>query len=75
MRSPGLDVELAHGAVLEDFAVADRNDLAFDGLLFGGVGDDDPALGLLFFLDALDDHAVLQRSNTHGELLAPGCES
>ena len=45
-----LDVELADRAVLEDLAVADGDDLALDGLLFGGVGDDDPALGLLSLL-------------------------
>src|SRR5205814_7864105 len=64
-RVAGFHVELANLAVLENLAVADGDDFAFDRLLFGGVGDDDPALALLFFLDPLDDDAVLQRSNGH----------
>ena len=75
MGRPALTSSLRTVPSLENFAVADGDDFPLDGLLFGGVGDDDPALGLLFFFDALDDHAVLQRSNTHGELLAPGYES
>src|SRR5262245_8908004 len=68
-RVTGFHVELSDLAVLEHFAVADGDDLPLDRLLFGGVGDDDSALALLFFLDPLDDHAVLQRSNRHGESL------
>src|SRR5690606_10142223 len=41
-----LDLELADAAVLEDLAVAHGDDLALDGLLLRGVGDDDPTLGL-----------------------------
>ena len=48
-----LDVERADLAVLEDLAVADGDDLALDRLLLGGVGDDDAALGLLFFFTRL----------------------
>src|SRR5947209_6400523 len=61
----GLHVELADFSILENLAVADGNDLALDGLLFGTVGDDDAALALLFFLDPRGDHAVLQQSNRH----------
>src|SRR5579863_3499501 len=62
-----LHVELSNAAVLEDLAVADGDDLALDRLLFGGVGDDDPALGLLLLLHALDDDAVMKRSDArHG---------
>src|SRR3954465_10795988 len=61
-----LDVERTDLAVFEDLAVADGDDLAFDRLLLGGVGDDDAALRLLLFLHALHDHAVLQRSDLHG---------
>jgi hypothetical protein len=39
-------------------AGADGDDLAFLRLFLRGVGDDDPALGLLFFLDAPDEDAV-----------------
>src|SRR5438067_2488657 len=61
-----LDVEGADLAVFEDLAVADCQDLAFDRLFLGGIGNDDSALRLLFLLHALDDHAILQRSNLHG---------
>src|SRR5690606_26080138 len=45
---------------------------ALDGLLLRGVGDDDPALGLLFFLHALDEHAVVQRTDRHVTSLLRG---
>src|SRR5467141_2022973 len=61
-----LDVQGADLAVLEDLAVSDGDDFALDGLFLGGVGDDDAALGLLFLLHALHDHAILQRPNLHG---------
>ena len=51
---------------------ADGQDLALHRLLLGGVGDDDPALGLLLFLDALDDDAIVQRPELHGALPWPG---
>src|SRR5438067_8967664 len=56
----GLDVERPHLAVLEDLAVAHGDHFPFDRLFFGRVGDDDSALGLLLFLHALHDHAILQ---------------
>ena len=43
-----------------------REHLAFHRLFLGGVGDDDAALRLLLFIDATDQHAVLQRSKFHG---------
>src|SRR5688500_8944085 len=60
----GLDLGLLELAV-DELAVADRNDLALDRLFLGGVRDDDPALGLFFFFDALDEDAVLQRTDGH----------
>src|SRR3954469_7444731 len=68
-----LDVQGSHLSVLEDLPVADGDDLAFDRLLLGGVGDDDAALGLLLLLHALDDHAILQRPNLHEVFLPVGC--
>src|SRR5438477_9474041 len=61
-----LDVELSHRAIFENLAVAYGDDLALDGLLLRGIGDDDPALGHGLFFDATDDNAVLQRPNAHG---------
>src|SRR5215468_4002279 len=55
--------------LLRDLAVAHGNDLALDRLLFGGVGNDDAALGALLFLHALDQDAVLQWPNLHREFL------
>src|SRR5438477_6393633 len=60
---PLLDVGLADGPVLEDFAIAHRNDHRLDGLLLRGVGDEETPLGLLFFLYATNDHPVLERSD------------
>src|SRR3954449_12923737 len=45
---------------------ANRQDLALHRLFLGGVGDDQPALGLRLFLDTLDDDAVVQRPELHG---------
>src|SRR5437762_5199813 len=67
-----LDVQGAHFAVLEDLAGSDGDDFAFDGLFLGGVGDDDAALGLLFLLHALHDHAILQRPDFHAFFLQVG---
>jgi hypothetical protein len=60
-----LHVERTDGAVVEHLAVADGDDLALDGLLFGAVRDDDPALGLLFLFHALEENAVLKGTNGH----------
>src|SRR5713226_5265412 len=53
-----LDVQGDLGAVLQELAVPDGQDLALLGLLLGGVGNDDPALGRFLLLDAADDHAI-----------------
>src|SRR4051795_1402708 len=39
---------------------ADGQDLALHRLFLGGIGDDDPALGLVLVLDALDGDAIVQ---------------
>src|SRR5690349_13784784 len=62
---PLLHVERQRLAVLERLARPDGHDDALEGLLLGGVRDDDPALGLLLFLSAPDDEAIGQRSNFH----------
>src|SRR3954466_3994411 len=46
-------------------AGADGNDLAFAGLLLGGVGNDDAAGALVFGVDALDHDAVVKRTKLH----------
>src|SRR6266851_669494 len=60
-----LDVQGDLGAVLQDPAVAHRQDLALLGLLLGGVGNDDPSLGRLLLLDAANDQAVVKRTYFH----------
>src|SRR4030095_11129109 len=47
-------------------ARAHRNDLALRGLFLSGVGNDDGAGGLLLGIDALDDDAVVKRTEFHG---------
>src|SRR5690606_18915123 len=60
-----LHLERRDLAVLADAAVADGLDHTLNRLLFGRVGNDDAALGLLFFFQALDEHAIVQRTNLH----------
>src|SRR5262249_32204201 len=55
-------------AILEDLAVADGDDAALDRLLLGRVGDDDPALGGVLALEALDDDPILQLPDFHGSV-------
>ena len=54
-----LDVHGDLGAVLEDLAVSDGDDLALLGLLLGGVRDDDPALHRLLLFDPSDDQPIM----------------
>src|SRR6185503_14522737 len=49
-----LDVERGDFALLVHLAAADGDDAALHGLLLGGVGNDDPALGLGLLVEALD---------------------
>ena len=56
----GLDVERLNLAALVAGAGADGDDLALLRLFLGGVGNDDAALGPLLGLDAADDDAVVQ---------------
>src|SRR5919202_1279927 len=62
----GLDVERHELALLVAHAGADGEDLALHRLLLGGVGDDDPAPGLLLLLDPLDEDAIVERPELHG---------
>src|SRR5499425_1194139 len=57
-------------AGLVSAARANRDDLALGGLFLRGIGDDDPASGLLFGINALDDDAVVKRTKLHGVLLS-----
>ena len=61
----GLDVERLAVAIVLGLAVAGGDDFALLRLFLGGVGDDDPADLLFAFLDALDNDAVVQRSDVH----------
>src|SRR5437588_5857816 len=62
-----LDVELDPLAgLLVVAALADRLDQALLGLLLGGVGEDDPALGDLLTLERLDHDLVGQGANVDG---------
>src|SRR5579871_2928987 len=60
-----LDGQRAHRPLVIRLSVTDGDNLCLGRLLLGGVGDDDPPLGLLFLGDATDQHAILQRTNFH----------
>src|SRR5687767_6060647 len=64
-----LDVERSDGAVLAARAGADGDDLAFLGLLLGGVGDDDSAGRLFLGLQAADQYPVMERTKIHARHL------
>src|ERR1700722_1702613 len=66
----GLHIQRDQLAGLVAAARADGDDLALGGLLFGGVGNDDAAGALLLGIDALDDDAVVKRTEFHGVLLS-----
>src|SRR5581483_4725611 len=61
----GLDVQRDALAVVFRLAVAGGDDFALLRLFLRGVGDDDAANFLLTLLDALDNDAVVQRSDVH----------
>src|SRR5690242_4365989 len=65
-----LDVERDELAGLVAAAFADRDDLALGGLFLRGVGNDDAAGGLLLGVEALDDDAVVKRTELHAVLLS-----
>src|ERR1700730_12371626 len=52
-------------AVLVAATRTDRDDLAFGGFLLCGIGNDNPACGLVFGVDALDHDAVVNRTKLH----------
>src|SRR6185503_6193814 len=62
-----LDVDRDKLAVLVLLAGPDGEDFALVGFLGGGIGDDDAGCGLTLFFEALDDHAVVQRTKFHGD--------
>src|SRR5262245_38368332 len=60
-----LDVQRYALAIVLRLAGAGCDDFALLWFFLGGVGDDDPADLLFPFLDALNDDAVVQRSDVH----------
>src|SRR5215216_3222076 len=64
---PGLDVEGLDLPALVARAGPDRDDLALLGLLLGGIGNDDAALGLLFRVNAADDDAIMEWAEFHDD--------
>ena len=53
----------------------DRDHLGLLRLLFGGVGNDDPAGGLFFCFDAAHENSVVQRTKCHNDDLSSESES
>src|SRR5665213_2826206 len=70
-----LDVEGMKNAVLAAGAGPGRDHFAFHRLFLGGVGNDDPALGLLFLIQPADQNAVLQRLEVHWQTSVPLIEA
>src|SRR3954468_1782438 len=68
----GLHAHRRQVALLAAGTRANRQDLALHRLLLGGVRDDQTALGLRLFLDALDNDTVVQRPKLHLTLPWPG---
>src|SRR5690554_1349260 len=66
-----LHIEGRHRSVFADAAIFDRLDHTLDGLLFGGIGDDDPTFRLELFFQTFDEHSIVQRTNLHRYL--PRC--
>src|SRR5690606_2626285 len=64
----GLDVQGDELALIVFLALADGHDLALVGLLGRRVGNDDAPCGPALLFDALDDHAVMQRTDFHADL-------
>ena len=58
IRVAGLHVGRDQFAVLGHLALADRHNLALLRLFLGGIGNDDPTLGLVLFLDTLHQYAI-----------------
>src|SRR5437870_8266857 len=74
----GLDRGRNLGAVLGDLPGADGDHPALLRLFLGGVGDEDAAVLGVLFLEALDEHAVVERPQRRGGRLsarAGGCLS
>ena len=59
MRSPALTSGLDAFARLEQLPAADGLDGGLLGLLFGAIGNDDPALALLAFFQSMDENTVV----------------
>src|SRR3954454_9939325 len=57
-----LEIDRDQLAGLVAAARTDRGDFALRGLFFGGVRNDDAALGLFFGIDPLDHDTVVQRT-------------
>src|SRR5437868_10916660 len=64
----GLDVQRRHLALFGLGASTDGDDFALLRLFLGGIGNDDPARGLLLGLDTADEDSVMKRPETHSHL-------
>src|SRR5215204_2879862 len=61
----GLEIQRGHLAALIASARPDGDHLALLGFLLGRIRDDNPALGLLFRVDAADHNTVVKRTKLH----------
>src|SRR6266542_6354623 len=63
-----LDVQRRELALFGLGARADGDDFALLRLFLRGIGDDDPARGLLLGLDTTDEDTIMKRPETHSHL-------
>src|SRR5437764_8618859 len=66
-----LQIDRYQLAVLVAATRTDSDDLAFGGFLLCGIGNDNPACGLVFGVDAFDHDAVVKRTKLHK--YSPNC--
>jgi hypothetical protein len=64
-RVPRLDLQRYSLAIVVGLAIASSDHLPLLRLFLGAVGDDDSADLLFAFVEALDEDAVVQRSDIH----------
>src|SRR5215470_14144398 len=65
-----LDLHGNYLTIFIKFSFPHPNDPTFLRLFFGGVRDNNTPFGLFFFLNSLDDDAVLKRPDLHAFLLS-----
>ena len=53
------DIQGNNTTTFQDFTLANGNDLALNGLLFGSVRDDDSPLAFILILQSFDEDSIM----------------